>query len=221
MATRRLIATKSLEQTEYLKLVHRYLSQARELEKLAGADKIIRIETCDSANAGELLRIIGYRMRGGCGSEVVLETVNATRAFLTTDSGFPLAELEQALRTNRPFTLRLSPVPGSGAVRLRTTGFPPKKRRAATSWKHSSAIRRCAGFIWVFPSWIRKQPTSCARTIPMPRLKAYAHVLDFFGGMFEIRDGKAVVPGWRAVRGGLGRAGGCSAGSRRGLSSTS
>ncbi|MCU1274718.1 MAG: hypothetical protein JWO48_2149, partial [Bryobacterales bacterium] len=87
----------ALEQTEYLKLVHRYLSQARELEKVAGADKVIRIETCDSANAGELLRIIGYRMRGGCGSEVVLETVNATRAFLTSDSGFPLAELEQAL----------------------------------------------------------------------------------------------------------------------------
>ena len=29
----------------------------------------------------------------------------------------------------------------------------------------------------------------------MQRLKAYAHVLDFFGGMFEIRNGKAVVPG--------------------------
>ena len=27
------------------------------------------------------------------------------------------------------------------------------------------------------------------------RLKAYSHVLDFFGGMFEIRDGKAVLPG--------------------------
>ena len=26
-------------------------------------------------------------------------------------------------------------------------------------------------------------------------LKAYSHVLDFFGGMFEVRDGKAVVPG--------------------------
>jgi len=37
----------------------------------------------------DLLRILGYRMRGGCGSEVVLETVNAPRAFLTTDSGFP------------------------------------------------------------------------------------------------------------------------------------
>lgn len=104
-------SNESLEQTEYLKLVHRYLSQARELEKLAGADKVIRIENCDSANAGELLRIIGYRMRGGCGSEVVLETVNATRAFLTTDSGFPLPELKQALRTNRPFIYDFHPSP--------------------------------------------------------------------------------------------------------------
>ena len=48
-------------------------------------------------------------MRGGCGSEVVLETVNATRAFLTIDSGFPLAQLEQSLRTNRPFVYDFKP----------------------------------------------------------------------------------------------------------------
>src|SRR5205823_13051936 len=41
----------ALEQTEYLKLVHRYLSQARELEKLAGEQKIIKVETCDSPAA--------------------------------------------------------------------------------------------------------------------------------------------------------------------------
>src|SRR5207237_2549326 len=33
------------------------------------------------------------------------------------------------------------------------------------------------------------------KAIALPRLKAYSHVLDFFGGMFEIRNGKAVVPG--------------------------
>jgi hypothetical protein len=99
----------ALEQTEYLKLVHRYLSEARELEKLGGADKTIKVETCESESAGELLKVLGYRMRGGCGSEVVLETVNASRAFLTTDSGFPLSELEQALRTNRPFIYDFHP----------------------------------------------------------------------------------------------------------------
>ena len=61
-----------LEQTEYLKLVHRYLSQARELERLAGPDHFIVVATCDSAETGELLKVLGFRMRGGCGSEVVL-----------------------------------------------------------------------------------------------------------------------------------------------------
>jgi hypothetical protein len=55
----------ALEQTEYLKLVHRYLSQARELEKLAGASKVIKIEACESAETADLLKILGFRMRGG------------------------------------------------------------------------------------------------------------------------------------------------------------
>src|SRR6202000_2360910 len=33
------------------------------------------------------------------------------------------------------------------------------------------------------------------KQIPPARLKLYAHVLDFFGEMFQIRDGKALVPG--------------------------
>src|SRR5262249_16285129 len=85
-------SNEALEQTEFLKLVIRYLSQARELEKLSGADHVIKIESCESTQTGELLRVLGYRMRGGCGSEVVLETVNGMRAFLTIDSGFPIAE---------------------------------------------------------------------------------------------------------------------------------
>lgn len=187
-------SNESLEQTEYLKLVHRYLSQARELDKLAGADKVIRIENCDSANAGELLRIIGYRMRGGCGSEVVLETVNATRAFLTTDSGFPLAQLEQALRTNRPFTYDFHPTPVGVLY-------------GADYWL-SSKEKESGDFLEAFlgdPAMCRlylglskldaETADELRKAIAMPRLKAYAHVLDFFGAMFEIRNGKAIVPG--------------------------
>src|SRR5215471_6986440 len=102
-------SNEELEQTEFLKLIHRYISQSKELEKLSGGKKVIEVPNCDSQNAAELLRILGFRMRGGCGSDVVLETVNATRAFLTTDSGFPLNELEQALRTNRSFTYDYHP----------------------------------------------------------------------------------------------------------------
>ncbi len=187
-------SNEALEQTEYLKLVHRYLSQARELEKLAGAEKVIKVDSCDSPNAGDLLRILGYRMRGGCGSEVVLETVNASRAFLTTDSGFPLPELEQALRTNRPFSYDYHP-----------TRVPVLF--SADYWL-SSREKEGGEFIDVFLS----DPALCRlylgmskldrttaeelrKGVPVQRIRAFAHVLDFFGGMFEIRNGKAVVPG--------------------------
>src|SRR5271157_34259 len=103
------LGNEALEQTEYLKLVHRYLSQARELENLAGEAKVVTVPACDAPVVADLLRILGFRMRGGCGSDVVLETVNAARAFLTTDSGFPLNQLEEALRTNRPFTYDFHP----------------------------------------------------------------------------------------------------------------
>jgi len=68
-------ANDELDETEYLKLVHRYLSQARELDKLSGAAKVLKISSCESTQTNDLLRVLGYRMRGACGSEVVLETV--------------------------------------------------------------------------------------------------------------------------------------------------
>ena len=154
----------ALEQTEYLKLVHRYLTQARELDKLAGEAKVIRIENCESATVAELLRILGFRMRGGCGSEVVLETVNAARAFLTTDSGFPLNDLEQALRTNRPFTLRLSFDCRPGAFRPRVLDGVGQGQGARRLHRLVHlAIRRFAGCISAFPSSTARPPRPCGQ----------------------------------------------------------
>jgi hypothetical protein len=188
-------SNEALEQTEYLKLVHRYLSQARELEKLAGDRKSIQIDNCESTQVADLLRIIGFRMRGGCGSEVVLETVNATRAFLTTDSGFPVHDLELALRTNRPFTYNYAP-----------TQVPVLY--GAEYWLAASKEKDVADFIETFlsdPSMCRlylglskldrETAEDLRKHMTVMRLKAYAHVLDYFGGMFEIRGGKALVPG--------------------------
>jgi len=187
-------ATESLEQTEYLKLVIRYLAQAREIERLGGTGKTVHIETCESTETGDLLRILGYRMRGGCGSDVVLETVNASRAFLTIDSGFPLAELEAALRTNRPFTLdyRPSQVPVLYTVEY----WQSAKDKTTGSFidyflSDPSLCRLYLGLSKLDP----ETAEDLRKAIPAPRLKVYAHVLDFFGGMFQIRDGRAVVPG--------------------------
>ena len=188
-------SNEALEQTEYLKLVHRYLSQAQELQKLAGDSKTIKIDNCDSPAVPELLRILGFRIRGGCGSEVVLETVNAARAFLTTDSGFPINVLEESLRTNRPFVYDYHPA--SAAVL-----FGPEY------WTGGVKEKDPGDFIDIFisdPSLCRlylgfskldpETAEELRKGIPFGRVKAYSHVLDFFGGMFEIRGGKAVVPG--------------------------
>src|SRR6185312_3267380 len=50
-----------------------------------------------------LLIILGYRLRQPCGPNAALETADANRAFLTIDSGFPLADLEDTLRGGPEF----------------------------------------------------------------------------------------------------------------------
>ncbi|MBI3209830.1 MAG: hypothetical protein HYZ37_13170 [Candidatus Solibacter usitatus] len=187
-------SSDALDQTEYLKLVVKYLSQARELTKLAGEKKVLTIETCESTQTGDLLRILGYRMRGGCGGELVLETVNASRAFLTIDSGFPLADLEMALRTNRPFRYDYAP------TRIPVLYSP--------DYWMSAKEKQSGEFIDAFLS----DPSMCRlylalskldivtsqelrKALTVTRIKAFAHVLDFFGGMIQIRDGKVPIPG--------------------------
>jgi hypothetical protein len=186
-------SNEALEQTEYLKLVHRYLSQARELDKLAGDQKVIKVPSCDAPNVADLLRILGFRMRGGCGSEVVLETVNAPRAFLTTDSGFPVNKLEEALRTNRPFTYDFHPamVPVLFGPDYWMSSAKDSPGFLEALIGDPSACRLYLGL----SKLDRETAEALRKGSTYAHLKAFAHVLDFFGGMFEIRNGKAVVPG--------------------------
>jgi hypothetical protein len=186
--------SEALDQTEYLKLVLRYLAQARELDQFAGRDKVIRITACESERTGELLKILGVRIRGACGGDVALETVNASRAFLTMDSGFPLARLEQALRTDRPFEYDYAP------ARLPVVF-------GAGYWL-AGREKQAGDFIDAFlndPSMCRlylglvkldAEPAGQVRAhMPYTRLRAFAHVFDFFGGMLRLRNGVVDVAG--------------------------
>src|SRR5271157_5814566 len=191
-------SNEALEQTEYLKLVHRYISQARELDKLAGEEKVIKIPSCDAPNVADLIRILGFRMRGGCGSEVVLETVNASRAFLTTDSGFPVDKLEEALRTNRPFRYDFHPtqVP---------VLFGPEYWMAGS--KDSDFLGNFIGDpancrLYLGLSKLDRETADALRKQgAYTHLKAYAHVLDFFGAMFELGGGVGRTGGRLARQG--------------------
>lgn len=183
-----------LEPTEYLKLVTRYVSQARELAHIAAEKKIIRVETCESAEAGELLRVLGYRMRGGCGSDVVLETVNASRAFVTIDSGFPIAELEQALRTNRKFEYpyAATAIPVLYGAGYWVPGAEKQSGEFVDAFLGDPML--CRTYLGL-AKLDRETAEALRQAAPIERLKAFAHVLDFFGGMFAVRGGKAVAPG--------------------------
>lgn len=187
-------SSEALDQTEYLKLVVKYLSQARELTKLAGEARAIKVPACESPETGELLKVLGYRMRGGCGAEVVLETVNASRAFLTIDSGFPLGELEQALRTNRPFSYDYAPTKVTVLYTpdYWTTAKDKEKGDFLDTFLSDPSLCR------LYLALSKLDPHTAEemrKAIPVQRIKAFAHVLDFFGAMLTLKDGKVAVPG--------------------------
>lgn len=182
-----------LQQTEYLRLLVRYIGQARELQALANHDRKIVIPTCDSEQTGALLKILGYRMRGSCGADIVLETVNPTRAFLTIDSAFPLTQLEQDLRANHKFELTYAPTPipvlYSADYWIAALGH---KSDFLDGFLSDPSVCR----LYLGLSHLNHATAEALRKQAAPgRLKVYAHVLDFFGGMFQIRNGVAVVPG--------------------------
>ncbi len=186
---------EALQQTEYLRLVVRYISQARELQEMATKEGKIVIPTCDSEETGGLLKILGYRMRGSCGADIVLETVNPTRAFLTVDSGFPLTQLEQDLRANHRFEFAYVPtkVPVLYTADYWLTAL---NRQGQTDFLDAFLSDPSLCRLYLGLSHLDRATAEALRKQANPvRLKVYSHVLDFFGGMFQIRNGSAVVPG--------------------------
>ena len=186
---------EALQPTEYLRLLIRYVSQARELQEMATKDGKIVIPTCDSQETGSLLKILGYRMRGSCGADIVLETVNPTRAFLTVDSGFPLTQLEQDLRANHrfefPYSVTKVPVLYNADYWLTALNRQGQSDFLDAFLSDPSLCRLYLGL-----SHLDRATAEALRKQATPvKLKIYSHVLDFFGGMFQIRNGSAVVPG--------------------------
>jgi hypothetical protein len=182
--------------TEYLRLIERYLHQARELQMLAGPSGTIHVASC--AEAEPLLSILGYHARPACGQkDSVLLTADAERAFLTTDSGFPLTALEEALDNGTPFTYAY---PESRVPVL----FSENEWRSISSAKsrgsqslvdillHEPAIDR---LYWALSNSDAETRIALQRSPGLGRLLPYGPVLDFYGTQICIRAGRVVVPG--------------------------
>lgn len=184
-----------MEPTEYLKLILQYLSQARELEQFAGADNAIDVPACESMETAQLLKILGFRLRGECGAGAVLETVNPSRAFLSIDSAFPLADLEAAYQRNEAFHLdyRASELP----ILFDRDYWLAGARKADGDFLDIFLGDPGLARLYAAMSNLHRPAAEALQAAaPVGRLKDYANVLDFFGAAFEVDDdGRAVVPG--------------------------
>jgi hypothetical protein len=189
-------------QTEYLRLLDRYVQQARELQILAGPSEKIHVVNCD--DAGTLVQILGYRMREGCGQKTFfLETANPERAFITIDSGFPLTDLEEALQKGVPFNYAYpaSRVP----VLFRESDWLPlttaQKRGYVSLIDLLINDPLFARLYWAVTKTDAETRLELDRNPGLRRLLPYAATLDFYGSQISIRNGHVLVPGgsWTQV----------------------
>ena len=204
------------QETEFLKLLDRYLDQATELQILAGAKNTIAVKGCD--DAGTLTQILGYRMRPGCGSSnFSLETANADRAFLTIDSGFPLERLEEALQKNEPFTLVYQPTRVPIILKEHDwISLASSRQRGFGSGNLVDVLLynpQIARLYWAVSKQDQTTQFALQRSPGLHRLLPYAATLDFYGSQINIQSGRISVPGGRAAESGWRELVGASAGS--------
>lgn len=191
---------QSGRQTEFLLLLDRYVQQARELQAMAGEEGRIHITGC--SQAGPLLEILGYRLRETCGQKnAALITSNAERAFLTSDSGFPLTTLEEALETNTPFSYpySASSVPVLMRAREWTSVGTWKKGRNQNLLDMLLHDPNLSRLYWAFSRMDPDTRLDLRRSPGLKKLLPYAAVLDFYGSQITIRSGRVVVPGGTAA----------------------
>lgn len=182
--------------TEYLVLLRRYVEQANELSVLTDPDGVMRASNCDQANL--LLRTLGYRLKQpGCGPDSALETSDPERAFLTVDSGFPLSELEEALRggTSFAYGYPYSKVP----VLLKESDWT--NLAGNTKIAKSTVVDvlltdlNVARLYWDLSRMDNETRAGLRASLALRDLIPYVITLDYYGGQISIRDGKVVVPG--------------------------
>jgi hypothetical protein len=178
--------------TEFLVLVNWYMDQARELESLAGKGGLIHVSNCDEAKP--LLVILGYRLPQSCGPDAALETADANRAFLTIDSGFPLADLEETLRGGNPFELPYTST--KVPVLFKSSDWVENKKNANRGVVDS--ILRDPGLARLYWSMSRMDTETAEflwKSLGPKKLILGAPVLDFYGSQISIRSGRVLVPG--------------------------
>ncbi|HEX5483045.1 MAG TPA: hypothetical protein VFZ08_10525 [Terriglobia bacterium] len=195
------------EPNEYLILVKGYLEHARALLSLAGPKGVIRIANCGAA--APLLKVLGYKLREACGPGTSLQTADPKQAFLTIDSGFPLTDLEDALRADKPFvypiTSSQAPVlfkagdwiaMDTGKRRVRKGKYRDLPHDVLDSLVDDPTLAR---LYWALARMDMPTGHYLQQKVGLKKLLPFAPVLDFYGSSICIRSGRVVVPGGPAA----------------------
>ncbi len=184
--------------TEYLVLLKRYVEQARELLAMAGTQGVIRVENCEASEP--LLKVLGYRLARPCGPNTAVETADPERAFLTTDSGFPLTDLEETLRGGMPFVYHYP------AFQVPVIFGAEKWTKLAKAKYAKDDILDClmldsnlARLYWAMSRIDATTQAFLLRSPGLEKLLPLAPVLDFYGTDLTIRAGRVEVPGGPSV----------------------
>jgi hypothetical protein len=186
--------------TEFLVLLKRYMDQARELVAFAGPQGVIRLADCEAAKP--LLPILGYRLRQDCGGDVAVEPADPERAFVTDDSGFPLAQLEETLRGKKPFVY---PFPASPVPFIFTPGdwnLPGRNDKNGRKDDVVDALIRdpiLARLYWALSRMDDETRNALRESPGLHKLVPFAAGLDFYGSHICIRSGRVLVPGGTAA----------------------
>jgi hypothetical protein len=178
---------KESKPTEFLILLKRYLDQAAELRRMAGAEGVLRISNC--AAAQPLLLVLGYRLRQECGPGTALEIVDADRAFITVDSGFPLADLEETVRGGAPFAYpyRSSQVPvlfGPSDWTVSDKNDKSGQDKVLDALLSDPALAR---LYWALSRIDGETRIALQKSPGLGKLLPFAATLDFYGSHISIR----------------------------------
>jgi hypothetical protein len=183
-------------ETEYLILLTRYVEFARAVRALTGPDGAVHVSDC--ADAPRLIAVLGYRFEHPCGQRgAFLATSNPERAFLTMDSGFPLARLEESLAQHTPFSFDFP-------VTLVPVMLTQKEWTTTSAWGRNGStdlldvLLHDAQMDRLYAAFAHCDPETRNALAQSPGLRALlpvAPLLDFYGTRLSIRSGQVVVPG--------------------------
>jgi len=183
----------STKPTEALLLVKRYVDQARALQLMAGVEGTLRFNTCEGSKP--LLTALGYRLKNGCQPAAEIEVSDPDRSFLTLDSGFPLVDLQDALREGKPFrvTYTSSQIPVIWGKDVWTAGGKSTKSGDVLDALLSDPV--LARLYWAISAVDAETRDQVYKPIGVKNLLPIAPVLDFYGAELYMRNGRIAVPG--------------------------